>query len=76
MSTVQVKIGSLPGKLTDLVFNDGQTLADALREHKVFEEVQSGKLVVRIRGSVQGMDYRLQNGDLILLTKEVKGNCR
>jgi sulfur carrier protein ThiS len=72
MGTGSVKVGKVPGRITEVNIVDGETT--------VREAIQLAGLSLeagysaRLNGDVADLDEVLEDGDSVTLVKEVKGN--
>ena len=71
MRNLLVKVGMMPGKIQEVAVQEGANVADALRVADV--EVPSG-YTIKVNESTADMEAVLQNGDLVLVAKNFKGN--
>lgn len=71
MEYITVKIG-VPGKIKDLILDDGSTLSEALEEAGLTLE----GLEVRVNGAPATPDTKLNNGDTVFGAKPITGNVR
>lgn len=65
-----VKVGQLPGKIEEYVFEDGTTVAQALE----LAGLSADGFEIKVDGNVAGMSDVVDGANMILLTKKVKGN--
>lgn len=68
-----VKIGKLPGKIVEVEYNgpDGMTI-DAALEASGIGDVNG--FDVRVNGEEANLNDTVQNGDMVIFAKRVKGN--
>lgn len=66
-----IKVGMLPGKIEEFVFEDGTTVAQALE----VANLNADGYEIRVDSNVKGLDYVLADTDnVVLLVKKIKGN--
>lgn len=71
MGTITVKVGSIPGVLSDIALNAGATVRDALAA----AGLNASGYDVRLNGTtITDLNTTLSNGALVLLAKQIKGN--
>lgn len=70
MDAVTVRVGKLPGTLSDVALEGGATVADALREAGLSAEGHQ----IRVNGTNADASRTLAEGDTVLLTRQIKGN--
>ena len=70
MEYITVRIGCLPGAISEIALNGGRTVQDAL------EAAGLDATGYEIKVNSQGVDtsHVLQNGDTVLLVKKIRGN--
>lgn len=69
-TAITVRAGTVPGTLQDVALNSGATVADALRQANLSAE----GFQVRVNGESADSSRQLQEGDTVLLTRQIKGN--
>lgn len=67
---VLVKVGKLPGVLSDIALNDGATVETALST----ANLDATGFEVRVNGESATGSTRIADGDTVLLTRQIKGN--
>ncbi len=71
MSTITIKVGTIPGVLNDIALNAGATVKDALAA----AGLNALGYDVRVNGTtITDLNTTLSNGALVLLAKQIKGN--
>ena len=70
METIQVKVGRLPGKISEIVLDGERTVSAALQA----AELDSAGYEIRVNGQVTDPATELHDGDVVLLVKKIKGN--
>ena len=71
MRNLLVKAGFMPGKIQEVAIQEGGTVRDALGVANI--DVPEG-YTIKVNESTTDMDTVLQNGDLVLVAKNFKGN--
>jgi len=77
---ITVKVGKLPGKLTEVVLPDDSTVAQAVEAAGIKAAITpanvgaKGSYEVRVNAKSAADDAVLEEGDTILLVQKVKGN--
>lgn len=71
MGYINVQVTKVPGAMVPVVLNGGATVADALSAANI--EVGSG-YEIRLNNDVVSTDSTLNDGDVVLVTKMIKGN--
>ena len=67
-----VKIAKVPGRTVEVALAEGgATVAEALR---LGEFTDTADFKVRVNGEDAGLETMVENGDTVILTKEIKGN--
>ena len=69
---ITVKVGKLPGGVTEIALNGGRTVADALGAAGLDGAISGHE--IRVNGAVSDRARNLRQGDLVLLVRQVKGN--
>ncbi len=69
-STINVKVGKLPGKIEEYALNGNRTVADALE----VAELSAEGFEIRVNAEKSEEDRELEDGDTVLLAKKIKGN--
>jgi len=67
---ITVRVGRLPGKITEIALNGGRAVADALTA----AELDPAGYEVRVNGSPADAGDELEDGDTVLLVKKIKSN--
>ena len=65
-----VKVGTMPGRINEYIVNDGAKVSDVLQ----IAELSASGYQIKINGNEATEDTLLQDSDLILLVKQIKGN--
>ena len=71
METLTIKIGKLPGRITEVVLEQGATVAQAI---EVAEISGLEGFETRVNGAPATLETTLSDGDNVLLVKKIKGN--
>lgn len=66
---ITVKIGKVPGSISEVALNDGATADDAARQ----AGLDTSGHTVRVNGSEAAGTTRLNDGDRVLYVAQVKG---
>ncbi len=69
-SFINVRIGRLPGRISEIVLNGDRTVATAL----MTAGLDSAGYDIRVQGAPASMTTGLNEGDIVLLVKKIKGN--
>lgn len=67
---ISVKIGKLPGKISEFGLEDGCTVGEAL----AIAELDAEGLEIRVNSALADEETELSNNDTVLLVKKIKGN--
>ena len=67
---ITVRVGKLPGRIQEIAMNGGRTVADALEAAELAAEGYE----IRVNGSPADAETELDEGDVVLLVKKIKGN--
>ena len=67
---LNVRIGTMPGRINDYVLEGEATVKDALE----IAELSSAGYQIKVNGNQVTEDEPLKDNDLILLVKQIKGN--
>jgi len=70
-SFINVRIGTLPGRIRDYVLNGGRSVEKALEVASLSLEEESQ---IRVNGEVAGLQTNLKEGDCLLLIEAIEGN--
>lgn len=70
MSNIKVKIGRMPGMIREYDLPEGSTVEDALAEAGLSSEGYD----VRINGETARSGAELEDGQSVLLVRQIKGN--
>jgi sulfur carrier protein ThiS len=70
MNHILVRIGRLPGRISEIALNGDRTVAAALEA----AELDSEGYELRVNGQTADVETTLQDGDTVLLVKKIKGN--
>lgn len=65
-----VKVGTMPGRINEYAVNDGAKVSDVLQ----IAELSTSGYQIKINGNEATEDTLLQDSDLVLLVKQIKGN--
>ena len=71
MRNLLIKVGMMPGKIQEIAVTEGATVSEALSTADV--RVPDG-YTVKINETVADMSTVVQSGDLVLVSKNFKGN--
>ena len=71
MTHITVRVGSLPGRITEIALNGDRAVATALEAAGLDPEGYE----IRVDGYNASLDQELRNGQTVLLVKKVKGNA-
>lgn len=66
-----IKVGVMPGKLTEIVVNDGTTAKEAFQ----LADLDVSGYEMRLDGAVIDEDVVINNGNLLVAMKKIKGNA-
>lgn len=66
-----IKVGMMPGKLTEVAYQGGETVGDLFR----LADVSIDNHDVRLDGEKVSIDTVVNSGALLVATKQIKGNC-
>lgn len=69
-SHITVRVGRLPGRITEIALNGDRTVAAALQA----AELDSAGYEIRVNAALAALDTVLEDGSTVLLVKQVKGN--
>ena len=67
---ITVRVGRLPGRITEIALNGGRPVADALGA----AELDPSGYEIRVDGSPADASTQLADGQTVLLVKKIKGN--
>lgn len=67
---ITVRVGQLPGQINEFALNGNRTVADAC----AVAGLDPDGFEVRVNSQHAELDTPLNNGDIVLLVREVKGN--
>ncbi len=67
---LNVRIGAMPGRINDYVLESGTTVKGALE----VAELSSAGYQIKVNSENATEDTVLNDGDLVLLVKQIKGN--
>ena len=67
---ITVRVGRLPGRITEFVLEDGVTVAQALE----IAELDPTGYEIRVNGATTAEVATLEDEDIVLLVKKIKGN--
>lgn len=65
-----VKIGKMPGRIEEIALEDGTTVQQALE----IVGLDSEGYEIRVNGTASTTSAELSDGNVVLLTKMIKGN--
>ena len=65
-----VKVGKMPGKITEVVVDQQTTIGEALS----YAELSPEGYDIKVDGNIKSADDLVGNANLIILAKQVKGN--
>ena len=68
---ISVRVGKLPGKISEVALNGERTVAAALEAAEI---PSSDGFEIRVGGQVASTSTLLADGDTVLLVKKIKGN--
>ena len=68
---LNVKVGTMPGRVNEFAFEEGTTVRKALEVAGLTTEGYQ----IKVNGVEEGLESTLSDGDLILLVKQIKGNA-
>jgi sulfur carrier protein ThiS len=71
METLTIKIGKLPGRITEVALEEGATVAQAIEAAEI-TDIEGFE--TRVNGAPAANDAELSDGDNVLLVKKIKGN--
>lgn len=69
-STIEVRVGLLPGKIHNIMLNGGRKVSDALEG----AELSADGYEIRVNAKIASASTGLAAGDTVLLVRKVKGN--
>ncbi len=69
-STITVRVGTLPGRINDIVLNGGRTVRDAL----IGAEIRGSGYEIRVNGVIANEEVNLEEADTVLLVRRIQGN--
>lgn len=69
-STIEVRVGRLPGRIENIVLNGSRTVKDALDG----ANLDANGHEIRVNGVVATRDANLVAGDTVLLVRKIRGN--
>ena len=67
---ITVRVGRLPGRISEIALNGGRTVADALGA----AELDPAGYEIRVDGNPADASTQLADGQTVLLVKKIKGN--
>jgi putative ubiquitin-RnfH superfamily antitoxin RatB of RatAB toxin-antitoxin module len=70
MSTIIVKVGQMPGTLSEVALSEGATVRDALSQ----AGLSVGSNEIRVNGQTATESTTLSNNAIVLLVAKIKGN--
>jgi sulfur carrier protein ThiS len=66
---VHVKVGKIPGSITEVVLEDGAVVADALEA----ASLSADGYTIKLNGETAATSVEVEDGDEVILTKSIKG---
>lgn len=66
-----IKLGIMPGAINEFILEDGTTVAGALE----VAGKESAGFMVKVNGDAANLDTELSDGDVVILSKQLKGNA-
>lgn len=69
-SFISVRVGKLPGRISEVALNGERTVSAALAG----AEITSDGHEIRVNGASADANTLLSDGDTVLLVKKIKGN--
>lgn len=69
-STVEVRVGRLPGRIDSIVLNGGRKVKDALEG----ASLNASGHEIRVNGVEATLEAGLNQGDTVLLVRKIRGN--
>jgi|CXWL01.1.fsa_nt_gi sulfur carrier protein ThiS len=70
-STIEVRVGTVPGSVKDYVLNGRRTVSDALSA----AGLSATNYEIRVNMQLASLETDLDEGDTVLLVKKIKGNA-
>ena len=70
MSKITVKVVRVPGTITEIMLDEGQTINSALQ---VSNTSVSSSETVQLNGATVSLDTEVKDGDRIIVAKSAKG---
>ena len=68
---IRVSVGTYPGQVRDQAMTEGSTVQQALTQAELSVGSDSE---IRVNSAIASMDRVLEDGDLVLISRKVKGN--
>ena len=68
---IQVKVGKLPGAVTEIALNGSRTVADALTA----ANLNPAGFQIKVNGGDATLETTLEGGETVFLVKKIKGNA-
>lgn len=70
-STIEVRVGRVPGEIKNIVLNGGRTVKDALSGASLAARSQDE---IRVNGEKSNLEAELSPNDTVLLLQKIEGN--
>lgn len=70
MGEIIVKVGKMPGVLTEVALGAGATVANALEA----AGLSADGMDIRVSGNTATLETALTNGSIVILAAKIKGN--
>lgn len=71
---ISVTVSTVPGKTSTITLQQGNTVSDALREDARISLADVANYSLKVNGMDVQPSHVLEDGDGILITKQIKGN--
>jgi len=68
---IEVKVGKVPGRIVTVALEEGNTVAEALRQADI---VLTDGETLSVNGSPSGLEGVLRSNATVLVTRKIKGN--